>query len=341
MKSPNKETCIECNHPVVVKGYPNALCESCRESFIKYPIPKWIKVFAACIALLLLFSLYKLPENILTGMHLEKGKTAIEEKKFLTAQKELEKVDLSIPDNQETESYLLLAAYHNQDIPTVIKMFEKLKDKNFDDQDLFNKVEDKINQAQYFFPDDNFNEMIQKNDSDISKIPIDSIKSFTTKFPESIYALQYYASVLADKEDYALCDSILQQILRLNSEYYPALELMTSVKRQENQLKESITYCDQILKANSESAFAIASKARTFLKQKRDKEALELALKSIYLDESNPYATGSLLLAYHFNNKQKEKENLLKKIASIQDTVYAQTLQYVQDVVSGKESFRN
>lgn len=340
-KSTHKETCIECDHPVVLKGYPNALCETCRENFIKFPIPKWIKIFAACIGLLLVFSMAKLPGNILTGMHLKKGITAVEEKRFITAQKELEQVESSIPDNQETESYLLLAAYHNRDLVTFIRMFEQLKDKNFEDQELFKMVEDKINQAHYFFPDDDFNALIQKNDSNINNIPIDSIEYFLIKFPGNIFALHYYAGLLANKEDYNKCDSTLQQILSLNKEYYPALELMTSVKRQQNLLEESIIYCDKILSLNRESAFAVASKARTLLKQKKDIDALTLALKSVELDKTNPYATGSLLLAYHFNNKQKEKSSLLKQIAAIEDTAYLQTIQYAKDVISGKEFFRN
>jgi len=336
-----KQTCIECDNPIIVKGYPNPLCEACREKFIKYPIPKWIKLFAAGIVVLLLFSLSKLPKNILTAMHLEKGKTAIAEKKYITAQLELEKADASLPGNQETESYLLLAAYHNQDLATLFKMFESLKSKTFEDQELFSKVESKIDQAQYFFPDDNFNALVNKNDSNYNNIPIDSLKAFTVKYPDNIYALYYYAGILSNKEDYPNCDSVLRQILDLNASFSPALELMSSVKRQENQFDSSINYCNKILDINKESAFAIASKARTFLKQKKDAEALKLALESVSLDANNPYSTGSLLLAYHFNNKQNEKQSLLKKIAAVQDTSYIASMQYVKDVISGKEIFRN
>ena len=57
----NAGGCINCGHPVIVKGYPNALCESCRNNYIKFPIPKGIKIFAIGIGLIFLFSIYKIP----------------------------------------------------------------------------------------------------------------------------------------------------------------------------------------------------------------------------------------------------------------------------------------
>ncbi|RZM09217.1 MAG: hypothetical protein EOO88_49120, partial [Pedobacter sp.] len=249
--STNKN-CIECDSPAVLPGYPNPLCENCREHFIKYPIPKWIKLFAAGLAVLLILSLYKLPGNIITAMHLQKGKTAIEQKKYLTAQKELEIANLAIPGNQETESFLLLAAYYNMDVPTLVQMFDLVKEKQFDDQELLARVNDKVDQAQYFFPDDSFNELIYRHDSDLNKVPIDSFKSFMVQHPENIYASMSYAAMLSNEDDYPNCDSVLKHILEINAGYIPALQLMSSIKRQENQLNESLDYCNQLLMQNQE-----------------------------------------------------------------------------------------
>ena len=86
---PSSSVCSHCQIRSIDTQYLSPLCEECRQTFIRFPIPNWIKLFGAGVALVLCFALIRLPTQLSTGVHLEKGKNAINEHRFKTAHKEL------------------------------------------------------------------------------------------------------------------------------------------------------------------------------------------------------------------------------------------------------------
>jgi tetratricopeptide (TPR) repeat protein len=337
---PTSGGCINCGSVAVLKGYPNALCQDCREKFIKYPIPLWIKLFAGGIGLIFLFSLYKIPANISLGVHLEKGKTALEDKRYLTAQRELQQAVKKLPNDIQAEGYLLIAAFYNQDFEVMSKAYEKLKDKRSEDTELFDRINNTLAQAEDYFPDDAFNAVLHKYGDDFEKVPDKVLVQYIDSNAVNTFAAMAYASRLYGKDEYIQCDTVLQKIIAKEPDYFSALSMMAGVKRQLGQFDASIDYCNRMIALNKESVYAISSKSRTMLKSKRDDEALKLALQAASLDEKDAYNMGSLLMIYHFTNKTKEKEEVFKKISALKDSVSIQTVQYAKDVVSGKEFFR-
>lgn len=336
-----KGGCVECNHPIIVPNVPTPLCEDCRQKFIKFPIPKWIKIFGGAICLIVLFSMYKLPRNLMTGVHLEKGKTAISEKRYLSAQRALEKFEKKVPDNLEANSYLLIAAYYNNDMATVSRLFKKLETATYYDNVLLAEVTEAISNSSKNFPGDSLNMILTAYHDDMRLIPEDSLQAFVKKHPDDIFSLMYMAGVAQQKEDYKKADTILTHLLSIDKNYIPALQAMSSIKRQENQFDESIECCDRLLKMNKEDVYAMASKSRTLLRQKKDAEALTLAKQSYEMNNTDAYATVSLLLAYHFTSNTKEKNALLQQISTSKDSSYKEIMPFANDVMSGKEPFRN
>jgi tetratricopeptide (TPR) repeat protein len=136
-----EQTCICCKSPNILQGYPNRLCAQCRESYIKYPIPSWIKAFGAAIAILVVFSSINVYKNLIVGIHYERGVKAENEKRYLTAQKEFEKVVTKLPGNPEARAHLLIGAFYNSDFATFAKCAQLLEGKTFEDQELFQKAE--------------------------------------------------------------------------------------------------------------------------------------------------------------------------------------------------------
>jgi tetratricopeptide (TPR) repeat protein len=337
----NAGGCINCGHPVVVKGYPNALCESCRNSYIKFPIPKGVKLFAIGIGLIFLFSIYKIPKDIGLGIHLDKGNTALEDKRYLTAEKELQKVVDKVPDDLEVQSNLFIASFYNEDFATFSKMFAQLNGRKYEDMELYNRVDAVMKESEMYYPNDSFVALQQRYNNNVSQIPDAVLKTYIAGNKDQTYPLLALASRLFDSKSYVAADSVLTAILSTEPEHIPALNMMAALKREENQPAASIAYCDKLLAINKESVYAFSAKSRTLLKQKKDAEAMALALKCHGMDETNYHATGSLALAYHFNNKVKEQNDLLNKMALAKDSASVLMLQYVKDVISGKENFRN
>lgn len=337
--SQDNPNCIECGHQLAIHGYPTPLCSDCRTKFIKYPVPKWIGVFALVVFGLFSVSLYKLPRQISTAVHLEKGKNAVAQKKFITAEKELSLAYAAEPGHKETRAYRMLAALANQDMITFSNMFRLLQNETIDDAELFGKLSNCVDEAANYYPSDGIIAIIYRYDSSISKVPLDTLKRFVQDNPADIYGLSAYVSLLNEHEDYVHSDSVLSVILQMNSGQMGALQQMAMVKRMENQLDSSLIYCDKILALNQECTYALASKCRTLLKMNQNKAALKLAKQAMQLNDSDPYATASLFLAYHFMKMEKEKAAMLKKMSANTDPDSHMVFQYALDVASGKEPF--
>src|SRR5262249_770424 len=125
--------------------------------------------------------------------------------------------------------------------------------------------------------------------------------------------------------------------LKIDPDYTPSLGLLGSLKRVKGELDESIHYLDEILNENKEDVMALASKSRTLLKMEKNKEAMDMALQSTKIDDKNVNAMASLGLVYHFNKQLKERDNIIKKAQSISDSSTTAQLQYVLDVINGKD----
>ena len=333
--------CVNCGNNNIVEGYPTRLCSNCRQLFIKFPIPLWTKVFASAVGLVLLFGLFTFPKNLSLGMHLEKGKQYEHSKQYRSAQSEFLKVIESVPNNVDAKGHLMIAAFYNLDFGTFAKMGFQLQKVSFEDNSLLDRLNDLTGRFNEYVPDDTLENVLNEYDTVKGGVPESVYQTYLSKHPENIYCLMLYAGVIYDKENFAACDSLLHMILIKDDEYIPALRLLASSLREEGKWDESIKACDKILQVNNDEAYAIASKARVFLKQKKDKMALDLALESVEKDKSDPFNTATLALAYHFNNQPEKRDAIIKEAKAHIDSTQAYYMQYAIDVIEQKEKFRN
>lgn len=337
----SERNCASCGQPAMVGDHRTPLCSDCRAHFTRLSIPLWIRLFAGGIALVLLFSLFTLPASISMGVHLEKGKRAEKERNFLTAERELSKVLEKAPDNVEARGHLLIAAFHNQDFETFSGQLNALQNVNIEDKELYNDIGKVMMRAGHYISNDSF-ENFRKNYPDMRSIPDTAWERYLRKNAEDCFAVEEYASLLFDRKDYHRCDIFLQLALRLDDEYFPALMMEASVKREEGDLDGAMHYSDRMLNVNKESIYGMSSKARTFLRQKRDAPGLELALKGYAMDDKNLYSVSTLILAYHFNGRMKERDALVKVTSAAKlDSTDREKLQYALDVIDKKEKFRD
>lgn len=333
--------CPECGQPALEGNHPTPLCADCRQKFVRYPIPVWIRIFGACIAALVLFSLFTFPKDLSVGINLEKGERAEKNGKYLTAQHAMEKVVQKVPGNIEAEGHLLIDAVYNQDMETFKAQFKKLKDKNIEDKQLFSAIDEAMTKAEGYFVNDSFSNFMTAHPG---APPSDAEwASYFDKNPRDFYALATYASALNDHKELDREDSVLRVLLSRDKESYIGLELIASLLREEHKPDEALIYNDRLLKINQELPYGLASKARTLLMQKKDREALQLSEKACQLGGSDDiYSQSTLALAYHFNQRSADRDALIKKLnASIKDTSDGGGLQYVLDVISNKEKFRD
>jgi len=336
----SSNTCANCGSTLNFAPAKTPLCEDCRNLFMKYPIPNWIKGFGVFIVAVLIFSMFSLSKNLQTGIHYKRGLIAAKSKNYFTAEKEFREVVTKEPSYKEAQSHLLIAAFYNDDLQTMNNAFEKIKGEKFDQtDDLFNEVDMVLSKAVNCIPKDSFFVVMQKHSTDIDSIPEAEYISYLGKNNPDLFAATAYAGLLQDGKRYRESDSLLSTILAIEPEYNRALSLKIPAKREQNQIDSAYYYIDQLLKINHEDIYALSSKVKVLLKEKKDEEAFQLAKECLSMDSKNVYALGSMALAYHFKNDAKDRDAVISTLSK--DSTATGILTYVKDVISGKESFRN
>jgi tetratricopeptide (TPR) repeat protein len=330
--------CISCQHPVIEPGHPTPLCSDCRRKFIRYPIPLGIKLFGGFVAAILIFALAGMRSNLSAGIHYERGRKAIVQKNYFTAEKELNAVGKKISSFTEAREYLAIASFYNQDLQTFATEMQALQGVKIEDEQLYTTLNSLMEKSGNYFPSDSFVALIDRYQV-IDKIPDTVFRHFLTNYDNELLPATHYANILFDREKYTACDSMLNIVLGKDAVYFNALNLKSGVKRVLKDFDSSVYYADRILSLNKESTFAMASKARSLLRQKKDAAGLEWALKSVNLDRSDDYCTATLALAYHFNNQPVARDKLLNELKK--DSIGSTYAQFALDVISGKEEFRN
>lgn len=333
---PHIAACEQCGSSLILHGHTTPLCNDCRQEFLKYPIPIWIKCFGIAVLTLMLYCCINFPSNLNLGLSIERGKRAEQEKRYVTAQREFSKAADLLPDDIDLQCHLALAAYHNMDLNAFSLIAEKLEGKSVTNNRLYKQVDQAMTKFAGYMPKDSMLDLMKVYNN---VIPDQTFRKYLRKHPEDMYGHFSYASILFDHNRFKLSDSLLQLILKKDPDYFPALRLMASLKRETNEFAESDRYNDKLLSINREAGYALASKARTRLKQKQDGEGLRMALQSVELDKDDPYNTATLILAYHFNGQLQKRDELIAACKQNNDTS-AEFVQYAADVINGKVPFR-
>jgi hypothetical protein len=332
-------SCARCDCTLFDHQFKSNVCSDCRQYFIRYPIPLKIKAFGAGVLLLLLFALSSLPANIKTGIHFKRGKVATDKHAYMTAQKEFLEVVKREPKFIEAQCRLLIAAYHNGDYTTVVNIFPKIEGKNIDDEELLKEIEHTLTAVGKALPSDSFSVF-----AEAQKIPLDSITTqayftYLAQHQDDDYARIRLINNLVNEDHYATADSMLNDMLANDPACYPALYLKIPLKREQLQFDSSYFFINRLLLLNSENVYALSSKVRTLLKEKKDIEALHLAKQYANSYPADGHMLSSLALAYHFNGDTRNRDIVLKQAAK--DTASAASFTYATNVISGKEIFRN
>ncbi len=332
-------TCANCGVPIADAGRRTPLCSACREQFIRFPFPAWVRIFGAAVLLLLVLALSTLPHTLGVGIRYKRGEAAEEKHNYVTAQRELEIVVKKEPSFVNAQCRLLLAAFYNNDLRTMAEVFQKLEGQKVENDDLYKEVNDVIREANDYYPGDSLSKFVGRYTVPVAEIPVADFYAYLKSNPADRYAKLGLADRMYDLHEYAKCDSLLNATLEGDPDYRPALSLKMPLKRELGQQDSSIYYADRLLVVNREFTYAYASKAKALLKQHKDKEALECARKGYAVDEKDNYMLGTLALAYHFNRDLHERDALLAKVSH--DSTGMVMLAGIKDILSGKDKFRD
>jgi hypothetical protein len=331
------DKCLNCQQSLLFQTHKNQLCKSCREMFIKYPIPNWIKIFGIAILALVIYCLLSFPKNLQTGLQYKRGVEAFNKMNHVTAQNKFAEVLKKQPGFQKAQCYFILAAFYNLDLPSIVSTLQRLEGKKIEDEALYIDVSEIISKLDNYVPSDSFNVLLEKYGV-IDSIPENEIKDFLSNHGDA-YASTTFAGFLYDLKNFSYADSLLDLAFSYDAIYLPALMLKVPLKRDMSQIDSSHYYINKLLSINNESIYAFSSKVRTLLKEKKDADALKLAKECYSKNSSDHHVLASLALAYHYNNDFPNRDKLLSNAKK--DSVMNSSFSFVNDIISGKEKFRN
>ena len=338
---PALKKCISCGSDDILPGLPNALCSGCREKYIKFPFPTWIKAFGAGVGLVVLFSLFSFFDNVQTGIHMERGVRAEHKHLYLTAQREFEQVLKKVPTHVEAKAHLLIAAFYNHDLSTMIEASKSLQGKILDDQELYAQADNTVAMAGQFFPSDSLNAVYTRFEGDTTSAVKAAIEDYYRRSPTDISAGLQVANDALAKDEYTKADALLHRIITEHPGNIAAITLMSSVKRYKKDSEGALKYIEQLLAFNHQDLYALSSKARIMIMMKKDDEALKLARDVEKLDGANPYNMATLAIVYHYTNKVNDRDKIIDKARANKDSSVMYYMQYAIDIVNNKEKLRS
>jgi hypothetical protein len=107
--------CAGCKSPQVVAGFNTPLCQPCRDTLVKRPLPIWLRVVIGIIGLIVIFSATRLPRELRAAIAFDRGETADSKKDYLMAEGEYKAALDVYPDSNDIIGNLAVSAYRAGD----------------------------------------------------------------------------------------------------------------------------------------------------------------------------------------------------------------------------------
>ncbi|MCC6583345.1 MAG: hypothetical protein IT271_06555 [Chitinophagales bacterium] len=328
--------CASCGSPHLTEG-KTPLCSECREKFINYPIPNSIKAASFVILLIVVFSLVTFPAQLNSILLLEKAKKAIENKEYVTAEKNLEKFISKNPNHLEANSYLLITSYYNDELDKMNTAYLKIQDEKYEDEELLAKVENTIKSAGICFGSDSLHNYMEVADT---LLPLKKrLTDFLSTHKDDLSAKLLMARINLSEKEYDEAEKIYDELYAVEPNSVEILDGIVSTKRMLHKYDEAMKLCEKTLSVNKQYVSVLAQKARILISVYKEKESLKLAKATVELNPKDAYAAATLAIAYHFNKMPEDRDKVLASISNDSEESAAY-IQIAKDIINGKEKLR-
>lgn len=326
--------CVSCGALNITIG-ATPLCTDCREYYIKYPIPKKIKIGIIIVIAVFLFSLISFPKQLNNILLLQKAKKSIAQQEYLTAEKNLDNFLSKNPTHLEANSLLLIASYYNSNMLKMGAVFNKLKNEKFEDLELLGKMENVIQNSSLNFESDTLISYMESADTSIPQI--NHLIKYHDKHPDDYSATYFLANLYVQEGKYEIAETLFDSIYKKNTTAIEVIDRMVCIKRLRHKYQDALGYCEEALHLNKQYISVLAQKARIWLVLNKKKEALKLAEETVKLQPKDSYALATLAIAYHYNNMYKDRDKIMSSMSLLTNEEAVYYTSVANDIISGKE----
>lgn len=315
-----EQLCKNCGAYVSFGPAPEeiVLCETCRTKLYRYPIPKWliaIGIFVLCIVIYQFYHAF--PSGLDYRRTVYQAEHAFQDHQYMTSMIKYESIQKVNNLSSEDHARLFIAYVKNYEYDKAGTLFnESLAGLSIDDNVLYEAVDESISTLDDVYDvSEEFNNIY----SDLYELSfnekIKGLEDFLINNPNEYYAYDMLSTAYFEIGDYDRSLYALEKAKEIKPRLANMINIsMAGTYRQLGKFDEAYASLDEALQENSEDIIAICSVARTKLKEKKYEEALNLLLKTdSTIVINNTYYDESLALAYHFNNRVQERDQLIQK----------------------------
>lgn len=309
--------CAECGSYQIEEGYAKPLCRKCREKYVKYPVPIWIKIISLIIIGIVIFSLFKFPISLNAAVAYERGVKAESEKKYVTAEREYKKVVETFPNSTKAVAKLYVAYVKNDNLEKASKVFTKIEGEKLDDKELLNQVNDVNSELSSMYSSTpELRKILESNGNKSNTDTLNKLQEYSKKNPSDSMAYLYTGSILFDMGKYNEAKEVYLKAAKINPKTYSINLNLAAAYRQLGEYNQAIGECRKVLDNNIESAQAYSALSKIELKRHNYKEALLLAKKAYEFDKTNLYSINNIAIVYHYNKMDKERDEMFAILKS-------------------------
>lgn len=333
--------CENCGQPYQPEEGKIRVCNTCRETFIKYPIPKKViipLIITLCIVALMMC--FHFPDSINAGVYYERANQAMKEKRFIDAERLLEKAHSLIPHSPSIMSNLAICCHMNLHLDRELELLNEMYEKkmNYSDQ----KLADIVDQINIFFdiPEEfglNFEQIMAMEEEQ----RLLTLQEYSKKFPDSLYIKYALANALYGKGQYDDSEALLKQVLQKIPEYIPVGTSLAAIERERGNFEASEKKLLEQLELNRQSTFVLSSFSRLELKRFNDKKSLEYMETAYALEPESIDVLIDLARSYYYNQMDQNLSKLMETIQNHPEAGDHQAdIQELKDIIEGTVQWR-
>lgn len=275
----NDGVCKQCGIRPIAEGSPTPLCESCRELYVKRPMPGYIKLFMLVIVAAIAYSAWQLPTIIKYNVAYQQAMQLEEEGKYVSAQHKYELALVRYPESKKIRYGLIKCYRMNQDLVKLVEQLEYMSGRSMSEGATFDDIQRIYTETEnLYFPSPELDELETINLTNQDKITLynevmlnspedrdycrfalahvylaeDNLDEaykvlFGLKqiYPDNPIINKFIVEYYGAEHDFEKATKYAEDMLAINKECTATMMLLIRIKIVEGQYEEAINYIEQ------------------------------------------------------------------------------------------------
>lgn len=298
------------------------LCRDCRETFIRYPVPKWLYIVIAVVAVTLCFAAYKVPAVINDFKIYKAAEISYNQKNYTSASNGYMSLGEKYKSALRINERLFLSLMKSQrfdDASTILNSRLAEKDGSEETYDEIYAYTDMLNK--FYAADEKIALIIQDEtiNSDTAKIYINLEKLVDDKECSTSLVLFYLAQLNIGQNKVEKAIAQLKEACTLEPQLTFITSYLGNAQRRIRQYDEAINSYNTALSLNFDDESAFRGLGVICLLKGENAKGLEYIKNAYNLNKYGDFVANTYVVALYANGKTTESKALYEEIKKMEN----------------------